>query len=194
MKTLALALAAVLALGGCEKAVRNMYQGSRAKPLSASTQFGDGALARPLVDGTVEHARGTIAATSSGRAGDRGDGRRAAERAIGPGPVTLPLLHRGRERFEIYCAPCHSPLGDGDGIVARRGFPAPPSLHIERLRAAPDRHFYDVMTEGYGAMYAYADRLDPEERWAVVAYIRALQLSQNPAGGTTPRHTAQAAR
>src|SRR5205823_332609 len=118
-----MAFVAVLTLTGCERAVRNMYQGTRAKPLSASTQFGDGAVSRPLVDGTVEHARGTLAATSSGRRGDRGESRIAAEEADAiPGPVTRALLLRGRERFDIYCAPCHSPLGDGDGIVARRGF------------------------------------------------------------------------
>jgi mono/diheme cytochrome c family protein len=93
--------------------------------------------------------------------------------------VTRQTLQRGRERFEIYCAPCHSPLGDGDGLVARRGFPHPPSYHDERLRRAPDRHFYDVMSEGYGVMASYADRVAPSDRWAIVAYIRALQLSQH---------------
>ena len=95
-----------------------------------------------------------------------------------PPAVTLALLKRGQERFNIYCAPCHSPLGDGDGMVPRRGFPHPPSYHDERLRQAPDRHFYDVMTNGYGIMYSYADRVTPEDRWAIVAYIRALQRSQ----------------
>ncbi len=95
-----------------------------------------------------------------------------------PYPITMALLRRGRERFDIYCAPCHSPVGDGDGMVARRGFPHPPSYHSDRLRSAPDRHFYDVMTNGYGVMRSYADRVPPEDRWAIVAYIRALQLSQ----------------
>ena len=95
-----------------------------------------------------------------------------------PYPITMRLLQRGRERFQIYCEPCHSPLGDGDGMIARRGFPHPPSYHIARLRAAPDRHFYDVITNGYGIMYSYADRVAPEDRWAIVAYIRALQRSQ----------------
>jgi mono/diheme cytochrome c family protein len=110
--------------------------------------------------------------------------RIAAEAAQSyPRPVTLALLERGRERFEIYCVPCHSPLGDGDGMVVRRGFPKPASYHVDRLREAPDRHFYDVITQGYGIMYAYGDRVDPEDRWAIVAYIRALQRSQDAGSG-----------
>ena len=105
--------------------------------------------------------------------------RIAAEQASAiPYPITMQLLERGRQRFGIYCEPCHSPLGDGDGMIPRRGFPHPPSYHIARLRNAPDRHFYDVMTNGYGIMYSYGDRVTPEDRWAIVAYIRALQRSQ----------------
>ena len=97
-----------------------------------------------------------------------------------PPPVTLALLQRGRERFRIDCTPCHSELGDGHGMIVQRGFPAPPSYHIDRLRDAPTQHFYDVMTHGYGAMYSFAGRVAPEDRWAIAAYIRALQLSQHP--------------
>jgi mono/diheme cytochrome c family protein len=93
--------------------------------------------------------------------------------------VTLVLLERGQERYRIYCTPCHSELGDGNGMIVQRGFPPPPSFHIERLRAAPPQHFYDVMTQGYGAMYAFAERVQPADRWAIAAYIRALQRSQN---------------
>jgi mono/diheme cytochrome c family protein len=89
------------------------------------------------------------------------------------------LLQKGREHFEIYCALCHGMTGQGDGIVVQRGFLAPPSYHIDRLRKADDQHFYDVITQGYGAMYSYGDRIDSENRWAIVAYIRALQLSQH---------------
>jgi mono/diheme cytochrome c family protein len=89
------------------------------------------------------------------------------------------LLERGRERFNIYCAPCHGQSGDGAGMVVQRGFPAPPSYDTEALRAAPDSHFYDVITDGYGVMYPYADRIGPNDRWAIIAYIRALQLSQS---------------
>jgi mono/diheme cytochrome c family protein len=93
-------------------------------------------------------------------------------------PVTLALLQRGQERFRIYCTPCHSETGDGHGMVVQRGFPPPPSYHSDRLRNAPIQHFYDVMTNGYGAMYPFADRVQPADRWAIAAYIRALQRSQ----------------
>lgn len=92
--------------------------------------------------------------------------------------VSMALLERGQERYRIYCTPCHSELGDGKGMVVQRGFPPPPSYHIDRLREAPIQHFYDVMTQGYGAMYPFADRVSPEDRWAIAAYIRALQKSQ----------------
>jgi cytochrome c len=103
-----------------------------------------------------------------------------------PLPVTAELLARGRERFDIYCAVCHGRDGYGQGIVVRRGFPAPPSYHQDRLRDAPDGHFYDVVTRGYGAMLPFADRLTPPDRWAVVAYVRALQLSQHSALSELP--------
>lgn len=94
-------------------------------------------------------------------------------------PVTLELLQRGQERFRIYCTPCHSETGDGRGMIVQRGFPPPPSYHTERLRNVPIQHFYDVITNGYGAMYPFADRVPPADRWAIAAYIRALQRSQN---------------
>ena len=94
-------------------------------------------------------------------------------------PLTLALVERGRERFDITCAPCHGRTGDGHGMIVERGFPAPPAFDIERLRAAPVQHFYDVITNGYGAMFRYADRVTPRDRWAIVAYIRALQASDS---------------
>jgi mono/diheme cytochrome c family protein len=150
-------LLALLWLGGCEKLMRDMYDQPRYKPLAASPLFPDGSSARPDVPGTVP----------------------TASKSEAPPARTLALFKRGRERFDIYCAPCHSPVGDGDGIVARRGFPRPPSYHIDRLREAPDRHLYDVITQGYGVMHSYAASVPPEDRWAIVAYIRALQLSQH---------------
>jgi mono/diheme cytochrome c family protein len=96
-----------------------------------------------------------------------------------PPPVTLALLQRGQERYRIYCTPCHSELGDGNGMIVQRGFPAPPSYHIDRLRAAPTAHFYDVISNGYGVMYSFADRVRPADRWAIAAYVRALQRSQD---------------
>ena len=98
--------------------------------------------------------------------------------AENPPPATPALLARGRERYGIYCAPCHGLAGDGDGIVVHRGFPAPPSYHSARLLAAPASHFFDVISHGYGVMYPYAARVDPHDRWAIAAYIRALQLSR----------------
>jgi len=176
---LILAAASVCA---CEKLMRDMYDGAKVRPLGASAQFADGRASRPQVAGTVEHARGILAATSSGRAVAVEERRVEAERATAnPYPVTMQLLERGRQRYDIYCSPCHSVVGDGDGMVARRGFPRPPSYHIDRLRVAPDRHFYDVITGGYGVMYPYGDRVAPADRWAIVAYIRALQLSQHAA-------------
>lgn len=101
------------------------------------------------------------------------------ETPVPPPPLTLALLQRGQQRFRIYCTPCHSELGDGKGMVVRRGFPHPPSYHEQRLVQAPTRHFYDVITHGYGAMYSFAARVAPDDRWAIAAYIRALQLSQH---------------
>jgi mono/diheme cytochrome c family protein len=99
-------------------------------------------------------------------------------RTIAP-PITQALLERGQQRYRIYCTPCHSELGDGNGMVVQRGFPRPPSYHEQRLREAPVDYFYDVITSGYGAMYSFAAGVAPEDRWAIAAYIRALQLSQN---------------
>ncbi len=188
-----------LALAGCERAMHDMYKQAKYKPLEPSAVFDDGNSSRPQVAGTVPRSAGTIAGASSGRRGDvvlvappgsaigvdaqgrslaRGTATSTVERG-NPLPITARLLARGRERFDIFCAPCHSRAGDGNGMIARRGFPAPPSYHAERLRKAPDSHFYDVISDGYGAMYSYADRVAPEDRWAIVAYIRALQLSQH---------------
>lgn len=180
MKKLLLTLVLAMLLVGCEKIARNMYDQPRYKPMRESPLFADGTSARAPVPGTFAAASGNLAGTSSGRVGSDLEAQRARDESSkeNPYPVTLALLRRGQERFGIYCAPCHSPVGDGDGMVARRGFPHPPSYHIERLRNAPDRHFFDVMTQGHGVMRSYADRVPPEDRWAIVAYIRALQLSQ----------------
>ena len=101
------------------------------------------------------------------------------DKAEPPPPLTLALLQRGQQRFRIYCTPCHSELGDGNGMVVQRGFPHPPSYHIDRLRQAPTQHFYDVITDGHGVMYSFAARVAPRDRWAIAAYIRAVQLSQH---------------
>jgi mono/diheme cytochrome c family protein len=104
----------------------------------------------------------------------------------GPPPVTMALLERGQQRFDIYCSPCHSRIGDGNGMIVQRGFPHPPSYHSDALRNAPNQLFYDVITHGYGAMYSYADRIEPRDRWAIVAYIRALQASASASLSDVP--------
>ncbi len=193
---------AIAALAGCEKAMRDMYDQPKYKPFAPSRLFADGRSARPPVPDTVPRAAGPLAGTSSGRVGaapapaakpvifppltPRGAQANTPAtwrpRLDGiPRPVTTQLMRRGQERFDIFCAPCHSPLGDGDGMIPRRGFPHPPSFHSPRLRNAPDQHFYDAITAGYGAMSSYAARIPPDDRWAIVAYVRALQLSQHVA-------------
>lgn len=184
-------------LTGCEKAMQDMYRQPRYEALEPGPAFPDGRSARTPPSGSLAALTGGFAESSGGRRGvapapsmksgplypligDPEDGGGAVTAAPDlPVPVTRTTYGRGRERFEIYCAPCHGPVGDGDGMVARRGYPAPPSYHTDRLRWAPDQYLYDVITQGYGAMYSYADRLGPDDRWAVVAYIRALQLSQH---------------
>ncbi|MES2264371.1 MAG: cytochrome c [Pseudomonadota bacterium] len=187
MKIPAMLLCSIL-LTGCEKAAQNMYDQPRYQPYAASTLFADGTSARTPPPGTMANARGAFADSSGGRVGQqavRADAEaQAAERM--PYPLTMALLQRGQQRYSIYCLPCHSAAGDGDGLIVRRGFPSPPSYHGERLRAAPDRHFYDVITHGYGVMYPYADRVEPADRWAIVAYIRALQLSQHAQAASLP--------
>jgi len=144
--------------------------------LSASPFFDDGRSARPLVEGTLP--RGRIAEDSFFLPKDSD---------VFPFPVTQQVLERGRERFNIYCSVCHGRLGDGDGMIVRRGFRRPPSYHIDRLRQAPAGHFFDVITNGFGAMPDYAAQVSPRDRWAIIAYIRALQLSQHyPAAELPP--------
>jgi len=184
----------LLLLAACEKAKQDMYDQPRYKPYAKSELFTDNNSARPLPPGTMPRATGGMADASGGRLGmqDMQQDVAAEHAQAMPYPITQQLLRRGQQRYEIYCMPCHSAVGDGDGLVVRRGFPAPPSYHIERLRQAPDRHFYDVITNGYGIMYSYADRVAPPDRWAIVAYIRALQLSQHaPVAQLTPQMRAQ---
>jgi hypothetical protein len=182
-KISSLGLLAVLALAGCRQ---DMHDQPRFKPLAESDFYADLRSARPPVDGTV--ARVQLHEDSylyTGKFGNNpGD--------YMPFPVTIDVLARGRERFNIYCAPCHSRVGDGNGMIVQRGFRAPPSYHTERLRKAPLGYFFDVMTNGFGAMPEYASQIPPRDRWTIVAYIRALQLSQDatvsqvPAGQKVP--------
>jgi mono/diheme cytochrome c family protein len=179
---------AVLMLAGCERAKQDMYDQPRYDTFQQSRLFEDGASARTPPAGVQARARGDFAGSSSGRVGSGQvqEDLRAERAQANPYPVDLRLLEKGRERYMIYCTPCHSPVGDGDGMVVRRGFPAPPSFHQERLRTVADRHFYDVISRGYGVMVPYADRIEPSERWAIVAFIRALQFSQHAPAATLP--------
>jgi mono/diheme cytochrome c family protein len=155
---------------GCRK---GMVDQPHLKPLAEDHFFADGSGARVPPAHTV--ARGELREDAAFYTGQI-DGHLVA---AFPQPVTRELLARGRERFEIYCAVCHGRTGAADGMIVQRGFPKPPSLHEPRLRDAPIGHFFDVMTNGYGVMFSYASRVPPEDRWAVAAYIRALQLSQH---------------
>ncbi len=168
----ALLVGAGVILAGCARL--DMQDQPKYKPQRPSDFFADGRSGRPEVEGTI--ARGTLdedAAYYTGKdpAGD--------DVAVFPIAVDKAFIERGQQRFEIYCAPCHGRIGNGLGMIVRRGFKQPPSYHIDRLRNAPVGHFYDVITNGYGAMLNYAQQVLPRDRWAIVAYIRALQYSQN---------------
>lgn len=183
LPALIVAMTATLGLAGCERVVRNMYDQPKLKTNATSPLFADGEASRPPPPGSVPAATGEPAANSSGRRGGAAlAALDAADLATSlPTVVDAAMLARGRERYAIYCVPCHSAVGDGDGMVVRRGFPAPPSYGIARLRDAHDRHFYDVIAHGYGVMRPYGDRVDAVDRWAVVAYIRHLQHDVLPA-------------
>jgi mono/diheme cytochrome c family protein len=143
------------------------------RPLQESTFFADGQGSRPVVPGTI--ARGQLRADREFFTGESN----GTLIDVIPVKITAEVLARGQERFTIYCSPCHDRTGSGRGMIVRRGFSQPPTFHQDRLRDAPAGHFYRVITNGYGAMYSYASRVTPEDRWAIVAYIRALQLSQH---------------
>jgi mono/diheme cytochrome c family protein len=163
--------AVVVALVGCNQ---KMGEQPAYRPYQSSDFFPDGTSARPIPADTV--ARGHLSDDTLLFTGKDASGQDATEF---PYPITRDVLERGRDRYSIYCVPCHGPLGDGDGIVVQRGFNPPPSYHSDRLRNAPVGHFFDVITNGYGAMPSYADQVPVDDRWAIIAYIRALQLSQN---------------
>jgi mono/diheme cytochrome c family protein len=164
---------AVLACLGLTACRDDMHNQPRYKPLAASAFFSDGRSARPAVDGTV--ARGHLRIDEA-----RYTGKIAGEDITEfPIPITKADIERGQNRFNIYCTPCHGRLGDGNGLVVLRGFRQPPSYYSQRLMNAPVGHFFDVVTNGYGAMPSYASRVQSDDRWRVIAYIRALQLSES---------------
>jgi len=171
------ALGMLVALGGCRQ---DMHNQPKAIPLRESMFFKNASSARPIVDDTV--ARGTLeddAAFFTGKTNGK-------EVDALPFPLTEEVLDRGQQRFNIYCSPCHDVTGSGRGMIVRRGYKQPPSYHIDRLRQAPIGHFYDVMTNGFGAMPDYKAQVAPRDRWAIAAYIRALQLSQHATAADVP--------
>lgn len=180
------ALALALGLAGCSE--QDMVTQPKLKPLQASTFFADGRASRPVEPGTV--AVGQLAVRPEFDAGEvdgklvafiplKGFDPNEALDAAAAKEARRATLERGRERYNIYCSPCHGQTGEGNGMIVQRGFSKPPSFHESRLREAPPGHYFRAITNGFGAMYSYAARVAPADRWAITAYIRALQLSQN---------------
>jgi cytochrome c553 len=159
-----------LLLSGCRL---DMHLQPKYLPYEPTDFFGDGRSERQPVPGTV--ARGQLRVDELFYSGTEN----GVEANRFPFPITRADLERGRERYNVYCTPCHDYTGSGQGMIVQRGFPQPPSYHITRLREMPVGHFFQVMTNGFGAMYSYAARIEPADRWRIAAYIRVLQLSQN---------------
>ena len=161
------ALASLFLLAGCSLK-QDMAQQPKNRPLSPSDFFTDGRSARPLVENTVP--RGSLVLEELTVPKDSN---------AFPLPLTMELLDRGENRYKIFCSPCHGLQGDGNGMIAMRGMKHPPSYHQDRLRQVPNGYIYDVITNGFGAMFGYSAQVAPGDRWAIVAYLRALQLSPN---------------
>ena len=168
---------ACLFLAACRQ---DMHDAPRYDPLEASTFFADGQASRQLVANTV--ARGQLREDTHLYQG-RINGQLAD---VFPMPVTAEVMARGQERYNVFCAPCHGGTGAGNGMIVQRGFRAPPSYHEERLRTAPVGYYYDVITNGFGAMQDYASQVPVADRWAIAAYIRALQFSQRATVNDVP--------
>jgi mono/diheme cytochrome c family protein len=166
-----LLLLALLSLTACRQ---DMHDQPKYIPLRPSDFFADGRSERPLIEGTV--ARGHLNDDAPFYTGKGPDGKPLDSF---PFPVTREVIQRGQERYNVYCSPCHDRLGNGDGMIVQRGFRKPPSYHTDRLRQVPHGYLYDVITNGFGAMPDYAAQIPPRDRWAIVAYVRAIQWSQN---------------
>jgi mono/diheme cytochrome c family protein len=156
---------------GCQYLRQDMANQPKNKALSPSDFFPDGRSVRPLIENTV--ARGSLANDELHVAKESNDF---------PLPVNQELLERGEDRYKIFCTPCHGLQGDGNGFVAMRGMKHPPTYHQDRLRNSPNGYYYDVITNGFGQMLGYSAQIPPRDRWAIVAYVRALQLSRNAHG------------
>lgn len=178
-----IAAISLITLAGCR---REMYDQPRYEPLEPSGFFRDGTSSRPLVEGTVPRfdipGLMNVEESTLIMSGLR-DGHLAT---TPPFPVDRRVLEHGQQRFRIFCVPCHGELGDGHGIIVQRGFTQPPAFASDVLRNQPLGHFFQVITEGHGAMYSYASRVPPRDRWAIAAYIRALQLSQHAVPAEMP--------
>lgn len=171
---LLIALCGAVLLGGCDLRQR-MYDQPKYEAHEATTFFADGLTSRAPIEGTV--ARGQLQLDTHLLTG-RVDGELASTLPASV-PFNKSLLERGHERFDIYCSPCHGRTGEGNGIIVQRGLKRPPSFHEDRLREAAIGYYFDVMTNGFGAMFSYASRIPVQDRWAIAAYVRALQLSQH---------------
>jgi mono/diheme cytochrome c family protein len=166
-----LILALALGAAACRQ---DMHDQPKLEPLEHSAFFADGRASRPVQEGTV--ARGQFFENTTWATGKTADGQLLLS---SPVPVTRALLDRGQQRYDIYCSPCHARTGNGTGMIVQRGYRKPPSFHEERLRQAPDGHFFDSISNGFGVMPKYAAQVPIADRWAIVAYVRALQLSQH---------------
>jgi len=169
------AFAGLFLLSGCEYLRQDMANQPKNKALSPSDFFADGRSERPLIENTVP--RGSLVNDEFALPKDSNNF---------PLPVNLETLQRGEERYKIFCSPCHGLQGDGNGMVALRGVKHPPSFHIDRLRNSPTGYYYDVITNGFGVMYSYNAQIPPRDRWLIIAYIRALQLSRNAHAADLP--------
>ncbi|HLZ12529.1 MAG TPA: cytochrome c [Candidatus Acidoferrum sp.] len=167
-------------LAGCNEELlrQDMANQPKNRPLSESDFFADGRSERPLIENTV--ARGSIANDELVVPKDSN---------AFPLPIDAKLLERGQARYQIYCTPCHGMQGDGNGMIVMRGMKRPPSYHIDRLRQSPNGYYFDVITNGFGAMYGYSAQISPKDRWAIIAYVRALQLSRNVKAADLPEST-----
>jgi mono/diheme cytochrome c family protein len=181
-KAAAVLLLALPAIGACRQ---DMHNQPKYRPLRASAFFADGSSARPLVEGTV--ARGLLHADEAFYTGKL-NGALVREMPL---PVDAALVARGQERFNIFCAPCHGATGEGNGMVVQRGYRAPTAFHDARLRQADAGHFFDVMTNGFGAMPDYRQQVSPRDRWAIVSYVRALQLAHGATAAPAAAQTVQ---
>jgi mono/diheme cytochrome c family protein len=162
-------IGAVVLLSACRQ---DMHDQPKYEPLERSTFFADGMTSRAPVEGTI--ARGQLVTDVA-----RATGKTGKDYAANPLPRSVETFTRGRERFDIYCAPCHDRVGTGNGMIVERGFKQPTSFHDDRLRQVADGYLFETITQGFGVMPSYAQQIPVEDRWAIAAWVRVLQRSQN---------------